>query len=476
MLNTLLTLCLLGTPADVAQIVAQDITEPDFQKYIWIPNASEDYAAEVNFTFNEIVSRTDLLVRPVVLADGQLLRYDLRQLATNANDLLDLQFLFLDIAFDDPYFYLRTPDHTLIDVAPYTLNGKQYTQKHLRVSVPQYQVPLGSVFRFDKFIEITNRTVSPGRYYDFVDIDDLNLKEFLARLDIRIEELDNFTKDERAALFESKPTHKQRLIKILTSNVVRPSKSRGIVAVTYDITDEQQEAINDPLENLLNFDFAAYEIIVDRPNGTHLYALYDKAGKLLKEGDPKIAADHKEAEKLGTKVLQAGLSCRRCHAYGHGWQDFRNDVLTMLDDGFSVVDDLQSPFTQDETLSILARLYNSEPSKGPFSVLEIGRQMYRSTVSKITVGRTLPMMGDILDEIHTNYNLRVTPDQACIELGIKTEDSLKTLREIFPNIPGKPELQPVGSLKRGIPLQRTQFERVYPYLMTGVLNANITNN
>lgn len=476
-------------PLQAVQKVYLDLSnqqEPEFFKYIWIPSKSPDVAAEVNFTVNECISRSDLSVRPVVLHGGEFLRYDLRHLATNLDDLNTLIFLWADIAFDDKYFNIQLAETKILPVKEFWFQGTQYKAKHLRLTQPQhYTEPFGSqilqlsqlqgaIYRADWFIEIANTTLKPGRYYDFVGIEGDNLERFLAKFDLKLADLDLGLKDERAALFKSKPTGKPRLIKVLTSNVARPSKSRGIVAVTYDITDEQFEAINDPIENLIKFDFAAYEIIADRPNGTHIYTIFNKDGILQKEGDPKIAPDHREPEELGSKVLQSGLSCRRCHGYGHGWQHFDNDVYTMLKGEFAVFDDLSSNITRNETLVLLSRLYSSQPSQKPLGVLEIGRQLYSQTVDKITLGRELPFMAETLHNIHVSYKSTLNAADVLEEIGFiaKTpEDALAFINRVFPETLGAQEHPIVGALKAGIPIQRTQFERAYGYMVGKVLQG-----
>ena len=467
--------------------------EPEFQFYIWIPNKSPDVAAEINFTINEIVSRNDILVRPTIINGGEFLRYDLRHLAPTLPDLLDLTFLLSDIAFDDKYFHQQLPGTKIVDVQEFFFKGEAFKAKHIRLAQPQeYTQPFGDqlmqlgrrqgmIFKADWFIEIANTTLKPGRYYEFVGIEGDNLSRFLGRFDIKEAELDLGKKDERAALFKSKPTGKPRLIKILTSNVPRPSKSRGIVAVTYDLTDEQFEAINDPIENLIKFDFAAYEIIADRPNGTHIYAIFNKDGVLQKEGDPKIAPDHKEPEELGSKVLQSGLSCRRCHGYGHGWQHFDNDIVKLLKDDFSVFDDLASNVTRDETLTLLSRLYSSEPSQKPLGVLEIGRQLYAQNVDKITLGRPLPFMAETLHGVHVNYKSTLSPKGVVSELGYRVDtedDAIKLFKQVFPTAIGTQEHPIVGAVKARIPVQRAQLERTYGYLMSRFLQGvkNVQDN
>lgn len=502
---------------DVARLVVADLHATGaandgvmpFLQYVWVDGADPDVQAEVNVTMNEVWSRNEIKVRPAVLYGGHLLRYDLRELAPKSDDLLNLLFVRADMAFDDPFFHLSQDGTRELDCGRFCWDGEWFTRRQQRLAIYHpYLGPVaeelaeltgtvGTVYRADWLIELSNTTVNGGRYYDFRRIDksapkgQTPLDLYLSRYGLSVKRLESFEFDERAVILRRGPTNKPGVVQLARTANGRVSSSSGIVAITMDPDNKQVAERNDPLRNLLRFEFAAYEIIADLPNGMHEYSLWDAKGNRLDEASIDVADDEREPRVSQRKSLLPALSCRRCHGQEDGWMKFRNDLHLLVKDRgrdtVTVFDDLSSPKNPEETLAAIARLYSADLNAIPLGPLTIARQQYAMSMSKVTLGKTVAANAKTLDQVHQRYFVDlIGPKQACREIGLEFKSDYEAARWLEAVLPrplqdldgSSPEDPIIASLmvhgddpkddRQFLPIQRVQFNSIYGDLLTRV--------
>jgi hypothetical protein len=329
-------------PADAVAYALADLSamnkgDQPFQRYVWIHDGSKKYG-EINYTINTAWSRATPLVKTKLVAQGRLVRIDLRQLAPRADvegkDFRDILQLWEKLAIEEPYFHItRTTDDAVPTNAKLikdekdpegsvrfehdgqlyfkSANGNAYIHKNNEwqatklqfakkeaVAVAAAHVGLEThvmlqgltqsaapVVRADWWIVKSLTTLDGGLYYDLVGIERKPAQgtardAFFKKVGVDVKEIEKLRSDQRTAMFKSKVTGRPRRVDYYQGIAVRPDSGSGLVIVTYDTSEEQVKAKNDPIRNLLEFEFAAQEIIAERPNGLHYYVLFAANGDL----------------------------------------------------------------------------------------------------------------------------------------------------------------------------------------------------
>lgn len=185
---------------------------------------------------------------------------------------------------------------------------------------------------------------------------------------------------QRAAMWRSRVTGKQRRVDLLKSRAGR--EHQGLVAITTDFGRADRDIDQSPMANLLDVKRAkAHEVIWEKVNGFHGFALYDANLRLQESAPPDVVADRTVPAPHETD-LQAGISCVRCHGLHRldGWQPVPNDVLTAIRSRrWDVFGDLRKG-DQDDTLLRLAGLYGGDL----YLPLQRGRHDYARAVLAVT--------------------------------------------------------------------------------------------
>jgi len=468
--------------SDLAQVPAAD---RQWQRFIWIPPwGDEKWIAAVNFTVNSAVSHASVIQLGTASANGWLLRYDLRRLVKSEAQLIRLINVWDSLALQDPYFHVT-------DVAlGIPTNKKQQPQipraviaPHLKqreaVALAGLSISTGAVYRADFFIFKALSTLEGGVYYDFLQVDrkptspnknspPLNPQaNWLSTLGVFEDTTKSISADQRSAIFRSNVTGKPRRIDVFYGL----GRGGNLVTITHDIADEDIEAGQHPIRNLLAFDDRAREVIVERPNGTHAFALFDDNGIFQDSVPDNVATDHL-IPAPHTKRLQPAIGCIRCHGPHDGYQPFSNDVQTILRSRLDVFSDLAlaAKVSREQIIDQLAGLYAGQLDL-PDAPIGRGRRDYSATVYKIT-GETYPAetspvlaVSAHVSDIYNSYRyLPVTPQQAAIELGIKSLDELQTDL----NSP----IDPIeGTLRAGISVNRSDFEHAFTDLSIKALKS-----
>ena len=489
-----------ASPYEACIIAVKDQTkltpiDAPFQRYFWFPHdgtRARDNAV-FNKIMNEVVSRSGLPVYPMSIMDGLLLRYDVRLLAPDEKDFLEIDRLIAELSPFDPYF------HSTIAVEQnFKVDGrKQIVGEENRVTTASPLTgeaglallggsgTVGTIYRADWFVAKVSSTLKDGKYYQFAGIetkpsDGTAFEAFLRKIGIDPKLLFNSSGRNSSGMFRSGVTGKPRRIDLFRNTVVPPTAGTGLTAITFDQNDDQQEAARDPIRNLSKFAFAGQEVIAEKPNGLHWFALFDNEGNLVASVPDNIATDAL-IPNPHTKRLHSMISCVRCHGIGKddGWKPFTNEVQILLSgDGPDVLDDLSSAKSIPATLLDLAQRYRGRPE----TPLILARNTYSDMVFRLTKGMSVAQAAEGIGEVYKRYYYdMVNPQVAAAELGyLVTEDepvegapphrlyprSVEILKILLPPLPPaddgiSPEDPMIAALKRGLAINRNQWEEVF---------------
>ena len=510
------------SPADavayaVADLSQLSIADQPFQRYIWIPDGDPQKIAVMNYVMNLAASRASVLVAPAVVAEGKLVRWDLRQLAPRSEQYASLHALWEELAFE-PYFHIvkttadalpigavqiesRADDppgslrfkfqEQLFFKAPgneiFILENNAWSRREIQINVQRvvsYGAHVGleqgvllqglsqsnaAVVRYDYFLVRSLSSIDGGLYYKFAGIEK-NPSEgtaqdaFLKSLGASQQLVEELRSDQRAAIFRSNVTGKPRRVDVFYGAGVRPGSGAGLITITHDISDNDVDPRSDPIRNLLNLKDQAREAIAVKPNGLHIFALFDGNGALQDEAPPNIVRDH-SVPPPHTGRVQSAISCIRCHGPEDGLKPFKNDVQTMLSGFLDVFGDVSSADQIPDQLDRLAGLYAGDLDKP----IRRGRDDYSDAVFRVTGGMTIPQVSARVSDIYGDYVYReVGAFEACIELGylVPPKQAVYYLNKILPplqqDVVGiSPEDPIIGALKAGLKVNRLQWEQVY---------------
>ncbi len=521
-----------ASPADAVAFALADIAvvsknDQPFQRYIWVPDGNKENIGEVKYTLN-LVGRGTALYNPKVVAGGRLIRVDLRMLAPKSDndnkDITEIIKIWEKYAFE-PYFHvIRTTDEALptnakliksIDGDPegskrieyenekwyispggksYQLIENDWVPKKLTFAKKQNVAAAGAhvgldqhvmlqgltqtnapVVRYDWWVIKTVTVLEGGLYYEWIGAQKnavngkTDLRVFLDKFGAGEELAKGLRADQRAAMFKSRVTGRPRRIDVWRGQGVRPDSGTGIVSLTYDTKEGDITPDTDPFRSLLNLKAAAGELILEKSNGMHVFALFKLDDESLQDSAPdNVVKDH-TIPVPHTARLEPAISCIRCHAPFDGWQPFQNEVKLLLaggnGGGLNVFDDLDEKKSRQDILDRLAGLYSGDLTK----TFRRGRDDYSDAVFQATDGMSVPKVGVTMASTFSRYRYTdVDALIACQELGydVPRDKAVYYLNLILPplnkDISGiSPEDPILGALKMGLSVQRFQFEQVY---------------
>jgi len=449
---------------DVATLRTED---RPFARYVWIPPwGTPEWPAAINFAINTAASHAVTIQLGQPIANGWMLRYDLRRLAPQAKQLARLIETWDGLAIDDPYFHVPAANSKIqaAILAP-------HLEQPEAVALTALASSGGAIYRADWLLVKMLSTLEGGRYYDFLQVDRGQPKagtqqtEWLATLGVFERQTQQLSADQRAGLFRSAVTGKPRRLDVFYGL----GRGGNLVSITHDISDDDVAAEKHPIRNLLNIADVAHEIIVERPNGLHAFALTNGKGEFVDSAPDNVASDS-TIPAPHTRRLQPAISCIRCHGPTDGWQPFSNDVQTILRSGLDVFTDLaDKENTREQIIDRLAGLYAGDLD-APDGPLGRARRNYLAAVFRITggprvgqddagklsvVGSVSALCGAIYQQ--QRYDL-VTPARAALELG--WQDA--TLADALGPVDSLSAVDPVvGSLLAGVSVNRSDWESVF---------------
>jgi hypothetical protein len=453
---------------DLAQLPE---TDRPFARYVWLPPwATPQWIPALNFAVNTAASHATTIQLATPIANGWMLRYDLRRLAPTQKQFDVLKATWDNLAIQDAYFHI-----------PATNTGLQAAV--ISPHLPQEQIVIlagltlstGAIYRADFLLVKMLSTLEGGQYYNFLQVPRQARKrvdgsiatpqdDWLATLGVFEETTRNLSGDQRSAIFRSNVTGKPRRIDVFYGL----GRGGNLVTITHDIADEDVTAKQDPIRNLIDFQDRAREILVQKPNGTHAFALTNAAGEFQDSAPDNIVQDH-TIPSPHTGRLEPSISCIRCHGPQDGYQPFGNDVQKLLASNIDVFADLGVGLTREQAVDRLAGLYSGQLDV-PDGPIGRGRRDYGSTLFKISGGvdpfedgSIVANLSNQVSAIFASYKYDVvTPERACVELGLRTDKGQEGLKELLPELSQVTTVDPiVGSLRSGISVNRSQFEQVF---------------
>jgi hypothetical protein len=497
---------LLPGPEDALTAALKDADKIDayhrpFVRYVYLDGGQIEDLKALSIAVNT-VSRASVLIRPWPV-NRLLARLDLRKYAPQDDDLDDWLRHWEEMKYDPLFSRLITKDEAAgqkhavvlsnspaVEPAMTQLQYLLYTEAPI-VSARYLQFRILSSFKGQ---EELYDTVFGGRYYEFVGIKRSKDKKFtdedlfFKRLGLEppaAKLFDQLHSDQRAAFKRSKITGKTRVVIMFHTPSGRETTGWG--AISNDIRTEDVDLGTDPIANLLNAKSKAKEAIFEKPNGLHVYALFDGDGKLLDFADANSVVSDRTVPPPHVALLQACISCMACHEAdgSDGWKDMDNEVKKFLAKRFDVFDDLSRGRKQGQpdVIDRIAGLYagdftdNLRQARNDYAkmVLKAAGPWPRADqrdIVKVAVG-------SLVEKTRSWWYTAVDSRTALRELGIDPgdEDAAAVLRQAVP--PDRrseylgliPEDARIGFLLEGLNVPRHEWaftisfaaERAVPY-------------
>jgi hypothetical protein len=534
----------LMTPNDaVVLALADNRLMPDYAartvRYLWLgPEGAVEDAKTASLVLN-MVSRSSTLKRPDVLQRGNLVRVRLEDFAPTEKDLKEWLKIWEDFQFDPLFNLLLTRDTLKFaqqfiaseigdhykaekDVDVVRINGPHIDPKALQELQGRSHsaAPVVSLWYFAQRALTTIKDVDKaakkslyatlygGRYYELAGIkkigdvyDDYgkatDLDLFLARRGVgSIEErityrdlFDRLRSDKRFVMELSGVTGKPRLVEWFHGPDT--GDGTGTISVTNDLRDQDIDIGTDPFMNLLNQKALAFEVIAEKGNGLHLYAIFNDKQELLDEGAINVVGDS-TVPSPHTPRLQSGVSCIACHETegSDGWKALHSDVTDILSGKtrLDVVTDLSE--IKRPLSDVIDRLKGLYPKANPVLTKHIFRARNDYAEAILRAGGPWPQSStgqtDVV-RVATGYLIKgirrrqydlVDTKTALSDLGFEApaRREVETMVRLLP-----PEPQPgpfvvedvrAAQLKEGKSLQRHRWDLFYGFAASRAQKAS----
>lgn len=443
-------------------------------RYIWVQNPTAESRAVLNFTIQTAVSQSSVLVPPVFVAEGNLLRIDLRSLAPQPEQFARLAAVWESQVDPSFYFINKVVSEVIENVAPYKhSDGKTYSKRRVKkaVDVKTWAVhtahgnngaPEGlsqvtksatPIVAQAHFVTKALSVDNGGLYYRFMGFDakpandKRSDQEFILSLFGASEkQSEQLRGDERTAQWFSGVTAKPRRVDFFYGTGVRPSSGLPLISITHDPQDGDVDPKQHPMKSLLNLQDRARELLAQRANGTIAYGIFDQNGKLVETVPDNVAKDH-TIPAPHTARLQCAISCISCHGPNEAWQPCSNDVQVMLRQTvngrrFNVFDDESSKADPQDVLDRLAGLYSGNTEEP----LQLAREAHERVCYKIGTAakwkaeparyaRTLS--AEVTKQVYDYWFEPITPQKACREMGyeVSEDNAAEAFSKLVPLLP-----------------------------------------
>lgn len=477
------------SPETAFQVAAADAQSigPDaiFYRYIHLPAADEQTLRWHVYTVNECVSelQNPNIVLPDLIGDGHVARWDLRLLAPRIrSDGTPDVFRLMDVwdrIFDESlYVKLIEPIKAKVAVAPYKASdGKTYNFKLLQRShVPDALFePHGSALTaatlcgtplvsLHEFQRMALTTLDGGLYYEFLGLPS-TVDDLLALFGADRAKIERLRSDQRAVTLISGVTNAPRRVIVMPGIQSRPSENQGLIWITEDFIGAEITPETDPARNLHGNKHDASELIIDRPNGGHVYYLADGNGNRQDAAPDNVATDT-TIEVHGDRRLQPARSCIVCHAMNQarGLRDFGKDVQKLLSGRLDYAAD-RTTLSGDELDNLQRTIgrYQWNPDK----LISRSRDDYSDFIVRATATMQPEDIGEMTRRFfHDYWESPVTPLQACIELGLTVPEGANPVDVLARSLPPRnAEITPgllaedvyIAALMQGQSIRRPNF-------------------
>lgn len=286
----------------------------------------DDLARAVSYVLNA-TSRSRIITRPKSIANGRILRIQLRDYAPDDESFEEWNAAWKLIARGDRYWIQlqeRALDPENPDKTKLSLQFGQWIPGNTYLELVRLVGDAGALLRADHWLVEASSTAPIGHYYELAGVPGTE-KEFFAQLNVDLEGNYDFLLERGASLLISDVTGKPR-------RILRAQSVFGGAYTTRDF--EEARAKNDPLRfpidhknNRFDLPHDAAETIVVGMNGLLRFGLFDGEGKRVDSVPDLIAKDDSDPASDG--VLRPMISCVRCHAEA-GLRPFSDDFTALL--------------------------------------------------------------------------------------------------------------------------------------------------
>lgn len=308
------------------------------------------------------------------------------------------------------------------------------------------------IMRLDEWVAFTFSTVNGGKYYQLVGIEK-NLEDTIKKFAgkdasdkivrfsetlRRAEDLHKKTSEPllnianrldpelaktKAYIEESRVTGRQRLVVFIYGAATAPASGPHLVAVTFDIGEDNFSPDSDPLRSPTTFErYDGGEAILALPNGLLGYLVFNKNDVVIASVPDNVAHDFSAREvrsNVATVRVFSGLSCAHCHdnTVGNwGWQPVANDYNPASDSLAKVLDDRGQPDLIRAQQVTAAQYGAKDPDIT--KVLDLARQSYQFRAQLATNQKTTrETVAGLADSYWGYYYDYVTPQVAARDLG-----------------------------------------------------------
>lgn len=351
-------------------------------------NERDSTRAVVGYVVNA-VSRSSVIVSHAL--SGNLVRLDVGELRIPAAT-------WESLASDrEPYWHITTK---AIDPTTKKVTTVYTDAGHVGLEAAKQLRDMtgsgGAIVRADWFVF---RAMATSHYYNLAGVPDTS-DGWYKSLGIDPKVIVELRANRGANIFRSGVTHKPRRLSRWTGPL-------GASWQTYDSRDDGRVE-TDPLRNpTFGGEYDASEHIAVKPNGLHLFGLYDGKGRRVDSVPDDIAKDDSDA--AGDGRLVAAASCIRCHAES-GLRPFANDLKSLTESGV----DIALPAREVEALAA----FNRDLTKQ----LERDRDDYDTAIRQATGGKlTAKELPAAFAKVIRDYAYeQVSQGQALRELGAET--------------------------------------------------------
>lgn len=316
-------------------------------------------------------------------------------------------------------------------------------------SVTRSSVP---IMRLDEWVAFTFSSVNGGLYYPLTGIKSNlldTIKEFagndaaqkIARVSATMRaaeeesrrtgeklvkaagRLDPELAKSKTLIETSDVTGRQRVIAFFFGTGTAPTSGVQLVAVTFDIAEDNIDPNSDPLRNAAVFEtYNGGEAIFAMPNGLLAYVVFDQDDKTLANVPDKVAHDFRARDVRGniaTTRIFAGVACANCHDAPEGnwgWQPVVNDLNDTVRGLSSFLAD-RGRRSSIEALQTLTAQYSAS-SLDLKAMLDQARLPYQYRANLATNHTTSrETVAGLADSYWGYWYDRVTPEVAALDLG-----------------------------------------------------------
>lgn len=495
-----------------------------YYRYLLTYERTKEFYGSFSYAINTSLNHASTGYKPEVVADGWLLRIDLRKLWPQREDQENLSKVLEKLVTVEPYYHtlgekqIVKKTQVLVDVPAYQHEGRTYTKKWVEkeevvevLKGAEFSLHLGGVERdmspilelsllcqsnlpimradWFMFIILSQDPTDNGRYYEFAKIEQSDKErtaetKWLNSMGVSYETIKKIRTDQRIAKWKSKVTGTTRAVEYFFTSATRPAIGPSAAMVTRDWFSGKIDPTRHPIKNLVEYKPDGGEGMGLKSNGFITFILVDGKGNRVNVAPQNLACDRTVPSPYPT-TLQPPISCIRCHGPTELWMNAYNDILVMTKGrlGVDIFDDPATGETPEDALDRIAGLYTGEID----DTLTLLRNTHAKAVFLATNGMEVKEVASKVSSVYQQYRYDpVNPQTACLELGIQVDtpqEAIEWFAKLVPKLPPNrfgisPESPTVSAIrswteKKPIEVGRADWELEFSDIMLRSLPSRV---